>query len=139
MSELGFAPATGSREERRDAIARFAAEGSSNETEVSLDELPTLFSFNGEPGLRSIEVLDPHHLDAVFGPGVSIESAVVQITTEPVTRGIEGALPFLKDPNGPTTCVVRPDLMPAGRNDPNELTVNPKLGKCPTREMFRRG
>jgi hypothetical protein len=40
--------------------------------------------------------VDPNDLAASFGPGVTLKTATVEITDDPITKGIEIRLPWLK-------------------------------------------
>jgi hypothetical protein len=44
---------------------------------------------------EAVERVDPNHLAASFGPGVSLKPATVEITGDPLTTGIEKKLPWL--------------------------------------------
>jgi hypothetical protein len=46
---------------------------------------------------KSVERVDPEHLDQAFGEGVKLIRATVEITSDPITTGIEKRLPWVKD------------------------------------------
>jgi hypothetical protein len=69
---------------------------------ITADELPLLVRFRDIDNLQTIESVNPDQLDATFGPGVKIVRAVVELTNESVTTGIETKLPALRTaPNRP--------------------------------------
>jgi hypothetical protein len=62
---------------------------------LPLEDLPVLARF-GDPKIPTSAVLvDPRDLAASFGPGVTFKSATVEITDDPITKGIETRLPWL--------------------------------------------
>lgn len=65
-------------------IASFAAE-----------QMPMMVRFRDVGDPKSVELVDPAHLDASFGPGIEFSKATVAITDDPVTTGIETLLPWL--------------------------------------------
>jgi hypothetical protein len=58
-----------------------------------VDNYPQLVHFRDSRDPKSVAAVDPAHLDAAFGPGVRLKRITVQVTGDPVTRGIEGRLP----------------------------------------------
>jgi hypothetical protein len=44
---------------------------------------------------NSVRVVWPDEFEAVFGPGYRFKRAWIELTKDPVTRGIEKRLPFL--------------------------------------------
>jgi hypothetical protein len=58
-----------------------------------VDNYPQLVHFRDVRDPKSVAAVDPAHLDAAFGPGVRLKRITVQVTGDPVTRGIEGRLP----------------------------------------------
>jgi len=78
---------------------------------------PTLVRFRNINDPTTIEVVDPDNLAASFGKDVRLKSVTVQITSDPVTTGIEKTLPWLnnlnryrKDPDNPFTSTLSPDI-----------------------------
>jgi hypothetical protein len=65
--------------------------------EIALDSLPMLVRFRDLNDPTSVVRVDPDHLDASFGAGVTLVRATVQITDEPVTTGLEKTLGWLTD------------------------------------------
>jgi hypothetical protein len=63
---------------------------------VNTDPRPQLVHFRDSRDPKSVAAVDPAHLDAAFGPGVRLKRITVQVTNEPVTRGIEGRLANMK-------------------------------------------
>ena len=59
--------------------------------------LPTTVTFGNVADPKSVALVDPRNLSATFGPGYELKSATIQITDEPVTRGIEKVLPWMED------------------------------------------
>lgn len=58
-------------------------------------DIPTLVTFSDLSDPKTARVVDAYRLDAVFGSGVRFRRAWIQMTREPVTRGIEEKLPAL--------------------------------------------
>jgi hypothetical protein len=42
-----------------------------------------------------LRVIRPEQLEQVFGPNIRWRGVVIEMTTDPVTRGLETRLPFL--------------------------------------------
>jgi hypothetical protein len=63
---------------------------------VDPDALPMLVRFRDLHNPASVERVDPANLAAQFGPGVELAAAMMEITDEPVTTGIENVLSWLK-------------------------------------------
>jgi hypothetical protein len=57
---------------------------------------PQLVHFGDVRDPKSVAAVDPAHLDAAFGPGVTLKRITVQVTDEPVTTGIEKRLADMK-------------------------------------------
>lgn len=68
--------------------------------------LPVLVRFRDPSDPTSVELVDPLDLAASFGLGVTLKSAFVEITDDPVTKGIEAKLPWL------ASSKVSPSLFP---------------------------
>ena len=63
------------------------------------DELPRLVTFDNLADPRTVEAVDPQHIDKNFGAGVRLRSIHAEYTREPITRGqIERVLPWLEGP-----------------------------------------
>ena len=60
--------------------------------------LPFLVRFLDPSDPRTIEQVDPSNLAATFGPGVALKPVTIEITTDPITRGIEKYLPWMAGP-----------------------------------------
>jgi hypothetical protein len=57
--------------------------------DVPFNLLPLLVRFRDLSDPRSVERVDPEHLDATFGPGVRLTRATVEITSDPITTGMD--------------------------------------------------
>jgi hypothetical protein len=75
--------------------------------ELTDKELPTLVTLSDPNNFATLKVVRPEQFEQVFGHGVRWRSVVIEMTTDPVTRGLEARLPFLvsqkntlKDPIG---------------------------------------
>jgi hypothetical protein len=60
--------------------------------------LPTLVTFGDLNDPKSARVVRPEEFEQVFGEGVRLRRAFVEMTADPVTRGIEGKMPWLPHP-----------------------------------------
>jgi hypothetical protein len=74
-------------EEQQAALTGGALRG--RRAEVPAHMLPTLVTFSDLNDPRSAQVVDPAALERVFGPGVRLERAWIEMTDDRVTRGIE--------------------------------------------------
>jgi len=74
--------------------------------ELPLKDLPVLVRFRDPKDPTSVELVDPLNIAASFGSSVTLTRASVEITDDPVTKGIEARLPWLKSSN------VSPSLFP---------------------------
>jgi len=63
--------------------------------EVLPEELPMLVRFRDIADPATVEKVDPEHLDVSFGAGVRLKRATIEITSDPVTTGIEKRLGWL--------------------------------------------
>lgn len=63
--------------------------------EIELADLPTVVTFDlvSDPG--SVRLIDPERPEEALGSGVSIARATIEVTTDPVTLGLEEKLPWL--------------------------------------------
>jgi hypothetical protein len=68
--------------------------------ELLPDQLPTLVMFKDLNDPRSVAQVPPNDLAAVFGDGVQFTRAVVEMTRDGVTSGIEARLPWLRTTTG---------------------------------------
>jgi hypothetical protein len=57
--------------------------------------LPMLVHFRDVNDPKSIEQLDPTNFGATLGPGIVLRRAMIEITDDPITTGIEARLPWL--------------------------------------------
>ena len=64
--------------------------------ELTPNALPMLVRFRDVSDPKTVELVDPNHLDASFGPRVKIARAMVEITDAPMTVGIEKRLGWLR-------------------------------------------
>jgi hypothetical protein len=62
---------------------------------LRLEDLPVLVRFDDPKIPTSAVLVDPRDLAASFGPGVTLKRAIVEITDDPITKGIETRLPWL--------------------------------------------
>lgn len=63
--------------------------------QLTEEDIPTLVTVGNVNDPRSLRVVRPDELQAVFGPGYHLKDARIEITSDPVTRGIDEKLPFL--------------------------------------------
>ena len=63
--------------------------------EVLADELPMLVRFRNIADPATVERVNPDYLDVSFGEGVAFRSATIEITSDPVTTGIEKRLGWI--------------------------------------------
>jgi hypothetical protein len=63
--------------------------------ELPLKDIPVLVRFRDPKDPTSVELVDTLNLAASFGPGVTLKHAFVEITDDPITKGIEARLPWL--------------------------------------------
>jgi len=119
----------------REAWSWRAPAGPDGRASLAVGQLPVLVTFDGAPSLASVRVVDAAHLDAVFGPGVSVQAATVEATTGPVTRAAASALPFLaQSPSGMQSCWLADE--PPKQLSPGEEVKNPDLGDCVWNSLF---
>lgn len=69
---------------------------------VTLDAVhtPMMVRFRDIDDPKSVELVDPEHLDASFGAGVRFLKATVAITSDAVTTGIEKRAPWVSNLQG---------------------------------------
>jgi hypothetical protein len=113
-----------------------AQPGADGRASLAASQLPVLVTFAGAPSLASVRVVDAGQLEQTFGPGVRLQSAIVERTNDGVTRGVATALPFLRDP-GPQMqeCILAapPAQLPHGAQ-----VANPDLHDCVWPSLFTR-
>lgn len=68
--------------------------------EIGPDDLPTLVTFRDLADPKTVERVDPYDLGKTLGYGVTLQSATLEITTDPLTGGIEEHLPWLHETRG---------------------------------------
>lgn len=64
---------------------------------VPKGKVPFLVRFRDERDPKTVEAVDPDNLAAAFGEGVRLGSVTIEITDDPVTRGIEKRVGWLGD------------------------------------------
>ncbi len=64
--------------------------------ELALEKLPMLVHFRDIKDPKTVELVDPNDLEKSFGKGVRLVSVTLEMTNEPVTKGIEKKLPWLE-------------------------------------------
>lgn len=67
---------------------------------LPVSDLPWLVRFKDINDPMSVERVDPADLSASFGPGVRLIKAEIEMTKDPVTRGIQTKLPWLDGLHG---------------------------------------
>jgi hypothetical protein len=83
------------------------------------EHYPRLITFLDPKDAKSIEVVDPADLAAVFGPGIALRSIEIAITSDPVTRRLSARLPDF----GPSSGYVQwASQLPFG--DPRSLSLD---------------
>jgi len=63
--------------------------------ELAPEKLPTLAALHDSRNPTTAVAVDPRNLEAVFGPGVHLQSATIEITQDHLTTGITERLPWL--------------------------------------------
>jgi hypothetical protein len=63
--------------------------------ELADKDLPTLVTFSDANNAATLRIIRPDQLEQTFGPNVHWRGVVIEMTTDPVTRGLEARLPFL--------------------------------------------
>jgi hypothetical protein len=76
--------------------------------ELPFKYLPMLVRFRDPSDPTSVERVDPVDLASSFGSGVRLKSAFVEITDDPLTRGIEARLPWVTRNNFPPMLISPP-------------------------------
>jgi hypothetical protein len=60
---------------------------------LSPQHYPQLVTFRDIRDPKSIEIVDPNNMAASLGPGVTLQSITVSVTSDDLTEGIEKKLP----------------------------------------------
>ena len=68
---------------------------------ITPSDLPDLVTFADTNDPKSVMLVDPDNLNATLGPGVSWRSMTLEATDEPLSKGIDEHLPWVRayDPN----------------------------------------
>lgn len=61
------------------------------------DLIPTLVTFKDPADPKTVRVVSPAEFTSVFGPGVRLKNAWIEMTRDQVTTGIDQKLPWLKE------------------------------------------
>ncbi len=86
--------------------------------ELPFEDLPVLARF-GDPNVpSSAAIVDPNDLAASLGPGVTLKKATVEITDDPITKGIETRLPWLKSSKYTEPLIPNPTHQPPPDENP---------------------
>jgi hypothetical protein len=85
----------GANYDRIDAAT--AINGCTTPFEISPSDLPDLVTFDDVNDPNSVRMVEPDHLNASLGPGVSWLSMTLEATDEPLSKGIDKKLPWLND------------------------------------------
>ena len=64
---------------------------------LPIDKYPMLVRFKDINDPKTVERVDPNNLAASFGDGVKLVSASIEITSDPVTTGVEKKLGWLRE------------------------------------------
>jgi hypothetical protein len=90
--------------------------------------MPTLITFGNLTDPKSARVVVPDQFEQVFGPGVHLKRVWIEMTDDPVTRGIERDLPWWNLPGRPALEAYRAWL--------KGKTEGPSIGP---ESLFKRG
>jgi hypothetical protein len=63
---------------------------------IANSDIPMLVTFDDIRNPLSVRVVEPENFGQVFGDGVKLESVTIELTNDPITRGIEEKLPWLE-------------------------------------------
>jgi hypothetical protein len=88
--------------------------------DVRADRMPTFVTFLDVNDPKSARLLRPSDFGAVLGPGVHLRRVWIEMTNDPVTRGIFQRLPWLRGFRGHSGGQFEPDWSTPERN----LTFN---------------
>ncbi len=96
VKEFNLAPSVGAlKEETVRGLGRLNARA-----EIPFSRLPLMVAFKDINDPRSVVLVRPDDLSAVFGPGVRLLRTTIETTHDAVTTGIEKRLPWLKHQRG---------------------------------------
>ena len=70
-----------------------AVQGLSGKVNLPITRLPMIVRFTDINDPKSVEQVDPEHMDKTFGAGVKITHASLEITKDPITTGIVKRFP----------------------------------------------
>lgn len=84
--------------------------------ELAQDRMPALVTFGDVNDPKSARLLQPAEFDRVLGAGVSLKRVWIEMTADPVTRGIRQMLPWLANLQGYTGGQSGPDWSRPERN-----------------------
>lgn len=62
---------------------------------IAANELPELVTFTDVNDPNTVTEVDPNNLEATLGPGVSWNEITLEVTDEPITKGIEEKLAWI--------------------------------------------
>ncbi|MET3302620.1 hypothetical protein [Bradyrhizobium diazoefficiens] len=62
---------------------------------ITANELPDLVTFASVNDPNTVTEVDPNDLQATLGPGITWNEIILEITDEPITKGIEQKLPWI--------------------------------------------
>lgn len=77
----------------REEILRVRAQRGARD--IPFTYLPDLVTFTDPDDPSSVALVDPEHLERSFGPNVRLLRAQIEVTDEPLTKGIEQSLPWV--------------------------------------------
>lgn len=63
--------------------------------ELTSQTMPILARLRDVNNPRSLQILDPARVPDIYGPGVRVVSVILEMTRDPVTRGIEKTFPWI--------------------------------------------
>jgi len=97
IAEKAFNPTpyAASRKEQEERLKRMSTLRA--RAELPFDQLPKLLTFKDLNNPNSVEFVRPDDLAATLGPGIRLKRIIIEMTGDPVTRGIETKLPWLKN------------------------------------------
>jgi hypothetical protein len=91
---------------------------------IPTDELPLLVTFDDITDPLTVRQVTPADLDSVFGPGVSLAAATLEVTDEPMMTGrVEEVLKWLKDTGGGMLDGANSSSIAAENRLANDLTL----------------
>jgi hypothetical protein len=96
QSEYSGNPAAGSSDAEKYMVYLDELKRVKPKADISLKDVPVLVRFSDPSNPASMSLVDPFNLADAFGPGVRLQSATVEISSDPITRSIDARLPWLK-------------------------------------------